>query len=717
MSRSQYLSNRLWRPVGRMLLTVSLVLQAASLQPSLAQTTKPMVPNSWPKRVQPSWINNGLVMVGNWEPLQWIYRKNWQNWGNAMSGQQAEAIFREERNEETVIALKKMGVNLVLTSFHKGFGIANEKASMDDARAYGKLLHKHGLKMGVLVDMLLLYEELYAEFPDSKNWHRVLYDGTPDVYDNDGYRYRPFLNNPAFITYIKQVCKEAVDAGADWIHFDIVNQTPENFHPLAQQMFREWLKARYPTTDGWYFRSGLHFWDYVKVPHYSDPLSYETYDQPIMQEYLIFKSQLLADYAADMSTYIRSLNPEIAVDWVTQGITGDNRVMLNNMDFPRVLPWIDSYWSEDADIPRYTEDGRLVSKIRSLKMGQQYNDVMFAYTGPNPAVEDRAIDTEEGDPRLLLAESMAFNRQSLGEVGDPLIYKTFPESGHRYVKFFWSNFDLLSKAPTAGDVAVLRGFTSLAFSNFAPHREVGLAEQTLIQAQIPFDMIDDHNLADLSKYRVLVLADQDSMSDEQVAAVKEYVRKGGGLVATADTARFDDWRRDRGKSGLSDVLGFDGHSEAAKTTSGVQRNQFGTGRAVYLRELTPKIPVPKRSGFKAKYWAPAANAKDFVDAVRWAAGGKLRWEISSPPFVATETYHQQEKNRYILHLVNYNFRKSPARNITVAIHMQDASNISKVTQYSPDQGAPSELKFTRTGDALTFTIPSFDVYSLIAIQK
>src|SRR5436190_2276253 len=118
---------------------------------------------------------------------------------------------------------------------------------MYDDREYEKLLHKHGLKMGDLVDDLLLYEELYAEFPESKNWHRVLYDGTPDTYDTDGYRYRPFLSHPEFIAYMKQVCKLAVEAGADWIHFDIVNQPAENFHPLAVQMFRDWLKHRYPT--------------------------------------------------------------------------------------------------------------------------------------------------------------------------------------------------------------------------------------------------------------------------------------------------------------------------------------------------------------------------------------------------------------------------------------------------------------------------------------
>jgi hypothetical protein len=99
------------------------------------------------------------------------------------------------------------------------------------------------------------------------------------------------------------------------------------------------------------------------------------------------------------------------------------------------------------------------------------------------------------------------------------------------------------------------------------------------------------------------------------------------------------------------------------------------------------------------------------------AGGRLNWEITSPPFVATETYYQSGKNRYILHLVNYNFRLSDVRDITVTVHTQDASAVTKVTQYSPDQDAPAELKIVRTQNALTFTVSSFQVYSVIAIQK
>lgn len=682
-----------------------------------AQTVAHSTTRTWPPRSQPSWVNKGLVIVGNWEPLQWIYRKNWQNWGNARHGAEAEAAYREERSERTVIGLKALGVNMVLTSFNKGFGIANEKASEDDAREFGKILHKHGMKMGVLVDGLLLYEELYQEFPESRNWHRILYDGTPDVYDNDGYRYRAFLNHPQYIAYMKRLCKLAVDSGADLIHFDVINQTPENFHPLAEEMFRQWLKEKYPTRDEWYFRSGLHYWDYVKIPHYAQPLSYETYDQAIMQEYLQFKCQLLADYAAEMSTYIHSLNPEVAVDWVLQGVSGENRALLNNVDFPRVLPWLNSYWVESNDYGSYTEDGRLFSQIRSMKIGQQYNNVVFSYTGPNPPTEDRAVDTSKGDPRLLMAESMAFNRQCLGELGDPLVYKDFPESGRRYIKFFWKDFDLLANGRTAADVAVLRTFPSIAYNNFATHVETMLAEQTLIQSQVPYDMIDDHNLSDLSKYKVVILADQESLADDQIAALREYVRGGGGLVATADTAKYDDWRRDRGTKGMSDLMGLERKIVDASQT-GVHQNQFGAGRAAYLPKLIPRIPVPPMTSFYNRYRAPAANREQFLSAIRWAAGGKLNWEIGAPPFVAAEAYYQSDKNRYILHLVNYNYLRQPeVKNLTVAMHVPDVAAVKKVTVYSPDQDSPVELHFTHTSDGLKCILPALNVYSIIAIEK
>ena len=128
---------------------------------------------------------------------------------------------------------------------------------MEEARRLAALLHKHGMKMGVYVSALLIYEDLYAEFPEAKNWHRIRADGSPDTYGDDGFRYRAFLNHPEHLNYIKRVCELAVKAGADLIHFDVMSQPFGNYHPLAERMFRDWLKKKYPSKQDWFFRTGL----------------------------------------------------------------------------------------------------------------------------------------------------------------------------------------------------------------------------------------------------------------------------------------------------------------------------------------------------------------------------------------------------------------------------------------------------------------------------
>jgi hypothetical protein len=649
---------------------------------------------AWPKPVRPSWLSKGIVFVGNWEPLQWAYRKNWQEWGNARSGKGAEELHKLDRTEETVIGLRKMGVNMVFTSFHKGFGIENEKFNMDEARDYGKLLHKHGLKMGVYVSALLIYEDLYGEFPESKNWNRVLFDGTPDTYRDDGYRYRAFLNHPGYIAYMKRVCELAVEAGADAIFFDTVRQTPENHHPLAEAMFRDWLKRKYPDDRDWFFRTGLHYRDYVKIPHYADEDN-AAFDQSIAQEYVDFKCQLIADFAAEFLTFIHKLNPETAIWFNTGGITGGNTAWLANIDHARLLPWLDMYYTEERDYAEYTEDGGILSKIRTIKAGARCDSVHTNAAGQPPIAGERSLNPYRDDPRLRLAEAMAFNRRSLGNMGygARMVVEKFPEAGRRYIRFYWKNQDLLQDCRSAADVAVLRSFASMAFNSYTTHRETILAEQALIQAQVPFDILFDQDLANLSKYKVLVLADQESLSDKQVETIRSYVRNGGGLVATANTSAYDEWRRQRDGLGLADVL--------------------GKGHAVYIKSLIPAIPVPALTEMRTRFWAPPKNAADLIRAIR-SAGQKLDWEITAPPFVAAEAYFQPGRNRYILHLVNYNCWEQPAvNNVQVTFRARNAG--ARLTVWSPDEPASTTLNAAPAAGGYQFTLPKLGIYSIIAI--
>jgi hypothetical protein len=79
--------------------------------------------------------------------------------------------------------------------------------------------------------------------------------------------------------------------------------------------------------------------------------------------------------------------------------------------------------------------------------------------------------------------------------------------------------------------------------------------QALVHGHSQFDIL--RLPADLSRYRLLILAEQAVMSDEDADAVRRFVSDGGCLFATGMTSLFEAAGVSRGSFALADVLGAD----------------------------------------------------------------------------------------------------------------------------------------------------------------
>jgi hypothetical protein len=81
--------------------------------------------------------------------------------------------------------------------------------------------------------------------------------------------------------------------------------------------------------------------------------------------------------------------------------------------------------------------------------------------------------------------------------------------------------------------------------------------QALIEARIPFEMVHDELLdADrLSPFRVLILPNIAALSERQCGQIRDFVKRGGGLVATYETSLYDERGVRRANFGLSDLFG------------------------------------------------------------------------------------------------------------------------------------------------------------------
>jgi hypothetical protein len=81
--------------------------------------------------------------------------------------------------------------------------------------------------------------------------------------------------------------------------------------------------------------------------------------------------------------------------------------------------------------------------------------------------------------------------------------------------------------------------------------------QALVEARIPFEMVHDRLLdADrLAPLKTLILPNIEALSDRQCSQLHDFVRRGGGLVATSETSLRDEWGVARSDFGLADLFG------------------------------------------------------------------------------------------------------------------------------------------------------------------
>ena len=650
--------------------------------------------------VKPAWLKaEPLIIVGGWDEMP-IFRRRV---GGNIVGQ--EERYAKEHTEEAVQKLKEIGVTMAVIHFYKAFGLEAEREQMEDSKRLAALCHKYGIRVGVYVGSTVAYETFLAENPDAQEWFVPRFLGRPVTYGDQTFRKRVYFMHPGYREYIKRVLRIAVqDLKADLIHFDntSLQARPEVFfHPLAVSDFRDFLRKKY-TPEALKRRLGFSEVRYIEPPETNRPM--RTIDDPLFQEWAEFRCTQLAAYYGEMEAYIRGMNPQTAVENNPHsGISGSNTVWDQGVDYPRLLAHTDVVWSEEGNEPQVTAEGVLISKIRTYKMAALLNNKIFTYTA------GRRYRDQKGEPTLPLAEAMAYNRQCLGMIGGGLAgYELAPEQAH-YVQFYRKNFDQYRDVESRAEVAVLHGFASMAYNNDAPWESSMLLEQALIQARVPFDIIFDGNLKDLAKYRVLVLADQDSLSEEQMNLVREFVKRGGGVVATGVTSMCTEWRLRRLEPGLKDLFGAGGPANPAAV-----RNQVGEGRVAYIPAVKPAEPKPPAQAMTSKYWKLPLNAQELVDSVKWAAAREPAVEVKAPASVTVEFLEQKTTGNLLVHVLNY--AAAPVGRVEVSLRVPAGKSVDEVTLLSPDEAAAQTVAVAAKGGKAAFAFPRLKTYSLAVIR-
>jgi hypothetical protein len=268
-------------------------------------------------------------------------------------------------------------------------------------------------------------------------------------------------------------------------------------------------------------------------------------------------------------------------------------------------------------------------------------------------------------------------------------------------------------------VALLHQFETLAFFPFAPRVQCQLAEQTLIQARLQWDLLFEPQLVALDRrYRVLVLPEVLCLSDAQVALLRQRVAEGLGLVVTGATGSLTPGTRARRQWPLGELWG---ESDPTYLEWGAARRaDFGKGRVVWLPHLVPQRSVEPRDQPESGYlyvetFQLPVNWRELAEAVAWAGHG-LSVQVEAPPSVVAEITRAAVGGTLLVQLVNYQ-PANPVRGIRVRLAPGAVARNARVRTLTYDAGERQVMVDTTSTGELQILLDWLDRYALILVES
>lgn len=681
-----------------------------SSQPALTPLPDPEPGVALPRAL---WLANGLIDVGGThEPYIFVIRRGGQSLG-------ARAFQDEQQSESLIRRLQKQGAEVFHTHLYKGFGMAAEREEMEDTKRVAEIVHRYGMRLDSYIQWnSLMYETFFAEEPRAKDWIQRDINGLPILLTygyQQSYRYRPCFSHQPYLDYLKKVVRYAVvEVKTDFIHFDNfgLNPEPESCHCAAcVQGFRTFLRTKY-SPEMRRERFGFENTDFVNPPQWNlsnPPEKLQIIFDPAIQEWIDFRCQLMADALKQIALYAKSLNREVVIEVNPHGITGGNRAWEAGIDHTRILKWTEAFVTEEENPPGFMADGRLISKVRSYKLARAFRNILM---------------TPISDDPVATAESLAFDQT----VGSYMGQDPQPSWLLDYVVFYRKYRDLYIGAEDIANVAVLRSYPSITYHNARAQLSAILVEQTLIQSRIPFKLVFDEHLVDLTGIDVVILPDSECLSDKQLGLIRDFVSRGGGLVVIGGSGLYDEWRRARVQPGLQGlVIGQESGSayeESVETLGRVTgeptRKQVAKGRVIYFPGVPFDgiLPSPEpHFSISNRYWRLPKNWQELREGIHWAAKGFLPAKIGGPAYLVANLTAQPDKRRTMIHLVNYDAKNSPSiKAIEIACSLPSGASAKEVSVYSPDASAPNSLIARGDAGQAEFVLPELQVYAVVAVS-
>jgi hypothetical protein len=415
------------------------------------------------------------------------------------------------------------------------------KGDADKMKAMMATARKHGVRVGLGLPPFPSVKHVEAH-PDWRVHPQPGELRLKPVEDNLGTRLG--CNLGPWGDYLVELCGELVeDFGVDAFSFDGNYHPPVCYCPACKAAYRGEKNRDLP----------------AKV----------NLDDVAYREYLEWRGDKLIDHYRKLRDRIRRANPAAAVmTWtVNAGRYG------HFLHSPRAMPTklntvldgaMQEWWLDETNFGGSVAPAFGAAYLRCVMGDKLAAAEPYLMSRGNPYGTDSFPAHERLTRTLLAVANGCVAAESLGWAGHKESAKASLDEVKRREPWIVNAEPLPWAAQLVSEqTRQFYAYKDIA-ERFLPHNLGAFrcsAEEHLVST-----LVNDWDLtpAGLSKFAVLVLPNAAALSAQQVEAVREFVRNGGGLVASAETSLCDEIGRPRADFALADVFGlrYDGRPRA-----------------------------------------------------------------------------------------------------------------------------------------------------------
>jgi hypothetical protein len=224
----------------------------------------------------------------------------------------------------------------------------------------------------------------------------------------------------------------------------------------------------------------------------------------------------------------------------------------------------------------------------------------------------------------------------------------------------------------------------------------------LIGSGTPLDacFVENLNCNKLTRYKYLILANAAVISADKIKTLKEWVKKGGTLIASGDIATCDQWGHPLKKSAFSDMFKY-------KSGSFFTKQACGNGKVYYFAaaDLSKHLERIPNSGFTGK---GISKYKILLTKMLAPASEKLPVKLKGLPD-GVEFQIQKNGAYYIINLVDW-MNKRTIKDYSLIINEPGLWELMCPLE-------SESAKFKKVPVKRQIKLGRFNIYNMIIIKK